>query len=341
MEKKDSINNTKSFAKGSIFSTQDLTVNTENLPPQITDAEKPAGWDNQARISSVFGQTDKTHGMDNVAFPRSGRFQGGVTEDITLPRTARKRSKLLLLLICAVLVVAVGTRALFLLRGAGGDGATSAGLSDATKLYQNLIVAGSANVEDDAAASLDNQDWFFLSLLDSDLPVNEQKQYINTLNSSFETVRASIGDDKLSDFMQTYSMLFSQIMVGVSVDIYIAELDVAYAQGGAEFAQQYATSLIKTSPLYSEDIVIAREISANVETALISELAMLKIYESQGCFKDDGIILACRQVTNSNQEYSAALERQIKAIDWLNNVVSVNGGQFKAETRYLISSIKE
>lgn len=108
-----------SASQGGIFSTPDLTISAENLPPEVTNGasapEVAAAHtaSNQSRIAAAFAKTDATAQQQSVEdamqiIPNSNLTSSSATGDIKLQPTPKKRSKLPVILVAIVGIALAG-----------------------------------------------------------------------------------------------------------------------------------------------------------------------------------------------------------------------------------------
>ncbi len=119
-------------SQGGIFSTPDLTISAENLPPEVTTGasapEVAAAHtaSNQSRIAAAFAKTDATVQQQSVEdamqiIPNSNLTTSSATGDIKLQPTPKKRSKLPVILVAIIGIALAGVAvALQFLKG-GSD----------------------------------------------------------------------------------------------------------------------------------------------------------------------------------------------------------------------------
>lgn len=103
-------------ANGGIFSTPDLTIETQNIPanvggaPVIDETATPAD-SNSSRIASAFANTDATAQSQDVALAmqnRSNSTSSTATGDIKLTPSAKPKSKAPLIIVALLVLVGVG-----------------------------------------------------------------------------------------------------------------------------------------------------------------------------------------------------------------------------------------
>lgn len=123
-------NSANSNAQG-IFSTPELTVDTENIAPTNTEETK-------SRVASIFANTDAGRSAEQLNNAMSVNSQP-VTEDVVINNGPRKRSKVPIIVAIIVLVLAaVGAGTYFLAQTLGDNKVASVNISEAKEKFDEF-----------------------------------------------------------------------------------------------------------------------------------------------------------------------------------------------------------
>lgn len=103
-------------APAGIYSSGDLSVNTENLPPELGGPQPEQ--DDQARVASALGGRRAARRGATAAASTNGRIESVVTKDLKLiPSVKKKHSKAPLIIAILVLLIAGAGAAAYILYG--------------------------------------------------------------------------------------------------------------------------------------------------------------------------------------------------------------------------------
>ncbi len=297
------------FVKGGIFSTPDLTIETENIP-EATISDRA---NNKSRISAAFAQTDATQQNQALLEGRQNSFASTATGDIKVGG-AKKKNKMPLLIIAAIAVVAVIGGAMAILMGGGGKKFVTIGdaktkfINYATYiLFDDTLDVLDGEFERNHSYELSRQvskeslDFAFWEKA-TDLLENAISDYDSISNKNNTAVSL------LQSYRTDYMYLKSYLTLG---DISVDTLLERFLNDGEEAAKQYVSSfyggLISDYADLGDDVVSERIVQYR------SYIDALSIYSRNGCIDDGKIIESCVDSIGLNQDLEDATSAYIGA----------------------------
>ncbi len=298
-----------SASRQGIFSTPELTVNSENITQQNNEETK-------SRVASIFANTDAgkqaqklNDAMDAQTVP--------ATEDLVIQNEPKKKSKLPIILLILVLVAAgVGGLVWVLMNNIRVEPVMTA--RRAFSEYREYLVAGPEGGRGDNQSA---GDWFLFTLSESDLSSTEQMEYLNDLESRFATFKTAYDkssqsslDSGLDQQINYYTILLQTIINMDSLDFLAQRVLDKYINDGSEAANNYAKSLTAANA----DDLLVRNANSFISRYLEAELSAIEIYLRHDCIVDEKVDYACGvELSNNNDTLVSAQNNQGNSISGL------------------------
>ena len=275
---------------GGIFSTPELTVDSENVPDPNVISD-----DDKSRVATVFQKTDasaRRHAIAeemNEAALAAADIPSTATGDIKLPGGKKKHKKAPLIIILALMVLAVGGGffAAWQMGWIGGGEAHHETALQAFATYKDYLIDGPSKSEDTNEESA----WFLFTIPESELSLEQKKEYFTELEKRFSDFEAR-SSEKLGERLGNYKELFRLAIIQPSLEIYASNLADEYIKGGSEAAYNY----IQNSASSDSQLPMSKPLLSALETYLDASLTVLEIYETAGCIHDNVIDFGCESV---------------------------------------------
>ncbi len=284
-------NSANSNAQG-IFSTPELTVDTENIAPTNTEETK-------SRVASIFANTDAGRSAEQLNNAMSVNSQP-VTEDVVINNGPRKRSKVPIIVAIVVLVLAaIGLTAYLIISSSAKDNSQSVNTTTNAKAqasfarYANYLLYGEEKDYLD-----DNFQLSRVYKIDEVLrEPSEYSEYWNTLLDLLEKAvsdyrNVDSKDNSLLDFMVEYQQNVKLLnFVHKIADPSINDSLKKYISVGKD--QGINDTLHIYAQLSESNFTPAQEYYDVVKNLYTTQFDLLAIYANYGCIIDDIINDVC------------------------------------------------
>lgn len=323
MDDKQKSPENNSSARQGIFSTPNLTVDTEKLA-QASSAENA----NKTRVASFFANTDATRQAQQPVIASQP-----VEGDVIIDNAPKKRSKLPIIILVAVVIIAIIVTVVLIISKnttPGTDGNISA--QEAFNSYYELLTKGPKDYEGEKP-----DEWFLFSLpYQINLDLSQKNQYIADLLESFGVFsRAAVG---ISD-LGSYSSLLQQLSYGIYPSALDSMITNEYLKdGNPRTAYQLVNNL---APELSEDRTNYFSITSGLRRYALAELNLVELYATNGCIKDGIFEYTCTQnlLDSDRGTVNDLLQQQENALAAIKRVIVLDKSQFTYRTQTLKETV--
>ncbi len=359
--RKDAESNSPVEQQG-IFSSPDLAVNSENLEeikPELSE-------DNKSRIASAFRNTDasakrraaEAEAAADQAAQNEARWEQNIsganltpapganllaptsipstaTGDIRMPGT-KKKSKLPLILIALVVLIAVGGGAAWFILNQGP--------SEKEKLlaqYDEYVAYLKDGPESLRTQKEDEQTeepvtWFLLDFGNMNLPIADQRDYTEELLKRYNNFSGAFLNDVQSESVTStinnYADLLNTTVKLASADVAANDLLKVYLENGAEDAYRFIENNSSTN---SESTMVKTAMSS-LAKYLEAQLTIIEIYDAHSCIVENALDASCEEtISSTSPTYDSMLRNQDTMLRVLNQSLSSLGASLKASTDQL------
>lgn len=324
-------------AKG-IFSTPELTVNAENITQQNNEETK-------SRVASIFANTDAGKQAQRLNDAMDAQTVS-VTEDLVIRNEPKKKSKLPIILLILVLVVAGVGGLMWVLMNSGADNMNPRQTpSNAFANYIELLEKGpELPASDEENADSQTGKWSIFKLSQSGLQTSEQQKYTAELTERYKTfleaINASTGvPDSLKEQAALYEKLLNLVIQYNAIGLLENEIVDKYIKDGAESSYQYASTIVDT--VFSNNHSL-QKIAELLNNYLVDEYKMVEYYDYSDCISHNEINYFCvAELELTNASYAEVATRQQDTRKMLNAYVTVLEAAFDDSTDNLADTVKE
>lgn len=286
-----------------IFSSPDLSVNSENLgeiKPELSN-------ENKSRIASAFAQTDATQKQDQLSeqmadqdaisgtvIPATNSTTSTATGDIKLSG-AKKKSKLPLVFAALVLFAVIGGVAVWLVLGRKDGGSTQpVTAKEAFSAYEDYLKNGPENLRSNQERG-DNDEYFLFGVTNSNIiSESELSSYLKELTARYNTFSSMLGSmESLGGVnLDQYSRMLTLFVKSASLRELRQGLLDRYLDNGPNSAYNYISEVVPKQP-DNEEYYAMKKISSALEAYLNDELNLVELYQDIGCIDNHTINTAC------------------------------------------------
>jgi len=335
---KNSDRNTSSEQGGGIFSTPDLSVNTENLP----NAEAALSEDNKSRIAAAFRGTEasqkqtQAREMNEAALARSD-IPSTATGDIKLPGEKKKHKKAPLIIVAILALLAVGGGVVWLIGNLSMP--TKQTVIQTFMHYVDYMEDGPENESHDLVKPA------LLHMEENGYTSNEQEQFTKNARQLFQDFRTMFDKSNLSldaNFKQAmdnklnqYSELLDFIIVYNNLYINNAALLGVYISNGRDAAIQSITQMLPKYE-YNEQLQYPIE---KISDYWHKNIAIYDLYSQYGCIDGATLDMGCASAIFDPElrQLSSYNEMIIDGISLYYNLAIRN---FQAATKEIKASLE-
>lgn len=352
--------NASGTAKG-IFSTPDLTVNTENLPQNqpVKPASSAARFnfgrranrgganaESSERVASAFAQTDASQQSQrlNEAMLENANAatQSTATGDIQLDAPKkRKKWPIVLLLVLAVVAAVVAVVVFFVLPKLSESSPSKQEQVVASyNKYVNDLKFGSEEVQQENSSSVAVSDWMLFNVFSENMSSETQEEFFTNIENSYtdflKVLKSNVPNNGLDDFLSEYKTLQDVVIKAQSRELYSNNLLRTYTTDGA------AAAYTDVQDIYREEEVpqVGASILSALKKYLDVQLTIIEIYNAQGCITDNQIDASCEDGLLSNVAYQNALASQEDAVRTLERVANPFFMDFANKTNQLSQRLR-
>lgn len=334
-----------------IFSSPDLSVNSENLEEIKPELSK----ENKSRIASAFAKTDATQKQDRLSEQMAEQdvVSGTVilainsttstaTGDIKLSG-AKKKSKLPLVLAALVLLAVIGGVATWLVLGRKDSGSTQpATAKEAFSAYEDYLKNGPENLRGDQERG-DSDEYFLFGVTNSNIiSESELSSYVKELTTKYDTFSSMLGDtESLGEVsIDQYSRMLALFAKSASLRELRQGLLDRYLDNGANSAYNYISEVVPKQP-DGEEYYAMKKISSALEAYLNDELNLVELYQDIGCIDGRTINTAC----GDEEGYTNLAFMELRAEQAGEQEIIINYGEvlrpiFRAKTDELAKAME-
>lgn len=270
-----------------IFSTPELTVDTEKIAQNNTNNEKK-------RVASIFANTDagqRSQKLNNAM----GVSSQPITEDLVIQNEPKKKSKLPIILVVVVLIAVVGGLVGWIVMRNGGGQATvtNATIEEARQKFDEFatyILFGKS--ENNLSGEYDSSTTYELSRQASSS--NYDADFWNKASASLETAVTTYNsvkdkqDTSLLSYLQNYQKDLEFLKLYTELDdVSEEQLYRSYSQSGTDTAKEYVDNFYNKY-LTDEMSALGRSILEHRQQQFKYYVDVLDAYNAQGCLVDQG-----------------------------------------------------
>lgn len=312
-----------------IFSTPELTVDTEKIAQNTNNSEK-------SRVASIFANTDagqRSQKLNNAI----GVSSQPITEDLVIQNEPKKKSKMPIVVALVVLILAaVGGVTYFVMQSITNNPAVAQTPQEAFEQYINALQTGPERPGNDITDSSETtDDWSIFDLPSSGLQFGDYKKYIDDLQSKYDIFldTAKRLSSETLDVASGYANLLRLAIVYNSLSVFRTEILNTYLKDGGNAAYEYAQNIV---PKDDYDNQAINNVSNLVVNYFLSEQKMIQIYSVQDCIIGSTVDDVCvSELESTNSAYQELLSEQLNIRNSLNSYVNVFESFFSTKTNEL------
>lgn len=314
-DKQKSAENSASPRPG-IFSTPDLTVDTEKLAQAVPSADS-----NKSRIASVFANTDATRQAQQSTIT-SAPLEG----DIVLNGAPKKRSKvpIIVLAIAAALIIALIV-IFSILKNTSAPASPSISAQEAFHEYYELVTRGPKDYDREST-----NEWFLYALQDEDLlDAQEKTEYVNELIQYVELANQKIN-------VASYDKNLKAIVYTIMPEVFSAKLTELYSETGAQSALQFVEEIRSNE---GEASSMLSALNWGFNQYAMAQIQIYDFYESYGCIKDGLDVDCINEHTDNSGTWSDLRKKKDTYYNYIVSVLPKSEEEFTSQTDKLLDTV--
>lgn len=284
---KNTDNSADNSAQQGIFSTPELTVDTEKITSKKSSNDK-------ARVASFFADTDASKQaqqvQDAMTIPTNY-----ATEDLVINNGGKKKRSFLPIIaaIVAVLVVVGGAAAYFLISSAPQNNTESP--TTAFNNFREYLEKGPEEYRQDDQDEPDTE-WFLFEANQTEMEVDDMQKYTSELSNKYvifldalTTSKVYKNNSALIERSKIYQKILDALTKDIAVEIYDSKLLNTYLNEGASDATRYVDEI---APTTEDDTSYAAALN-NLNQYLRTQLSKYQVLDSHGCINNEEINYSC------------------------------------------------
>lgn len=261
-----------------IFSTPELTVDTEKIAQNNTNNEKK-------RVASIFANTDagqRSQKLNNAM----GVSSQPITEDLVIQNGPKKKSKLPIILAVVVLIVVVGGLVGWMVMR--NNDSSEISLSNAFDAYVNYLLFGKEDISPLSDTYNSSGDYTLYAIMSSDIA--EQTEFSKHLTELSQTLQLALQKNKIiSNEAKNELQLFFQSTLAWQQTFFFNDtlqiIQEVYEKDGDEAASKKAAELYAFLTSSQDDTI--KEIGEGLINAQTARINFLKELNARGCKLSD------------------------------------------------------
>ncbi len=302
-----------SSARPGIFSTPDLTVDTEKLAQATPSADA-----NKARIASVFANTDATRQAQQSAIT-SAPLEG----DVIINNVPKKRRKwpIIVLAVAAVSIIALAVG----LAITSQTSTQSPSAKSAFQEYYKLLTDGPDGYDGERPNG-----WFLYALQDNDmLGYAEKLDYANKLLHY-----ADLANQK--NDITAYNIDLQTIVYTILPEVFSQKILERYSSSGAQSALQFVNAIRNENDDPSSAL---GAFNSSFNRYALAQLDFYDFYDGFGCIKNGAIDTDCAEQHEDNPSWYQLRKNESTRYNYVLRLLAQAEEEFAKQTNEASNTI--